>query len=605
MRKLELLAPARNVDSGRAAVDYGADALYVGGPAFGARVAAGNTIEDIAQLVDYARPFGVRVYATLNTLVYEDELAAAERTARELIASGVDALIVQDMAFMRMGLEGVELHASTQTCNTTPEKVRFLGESGFSRVILERGLSLDEIRAIRAATDTELECFVHGAICVGFSGQCYLSRSMGTRSGNRGDCMQACRLSWDLEDAGGNTLLKNKHLLSVADLDLSGRLGELVDAGICSFKIEGRLKDTGYVKNVTAHYRLALDRIIASRDGLRRSSDGRTMVDFAPDPSRSFTRGGSEWLLDGQRAGLASFDTPKATGARLGAVARVGRDWFETDGTAPAPGDGICFVAGGELAGTNINRVEGRRAYPNRMDGIVQGITVFRNHDHAFETMLEQSRTRTVIDARAEVAVEAEGVRLTVTDSAGVSASASLSGGGEPAKDPAKMEATLRAQIAKSGDTIFSINKVAVAIAAGVRMPFVPVSAVNSLRREALERLHEARLSLPPVRRTVAENRGLPYPAQRLGGEANVTNSLAERFYRDHGVVEIDRAFDLRETLTGECVMTSGYCLRRETGRCLRGKPSDGGSLWLVRGRSRYRLEFDCSECRMRVIKEK
>ncbi|MDE7070138.1 MAG: U32 family peptidase, partial [Alistipes sp.] len=344
LETIELLAPARDFEAAVAAVDYGADALYMGGARFGARHAAGNSAETIARVAEYAHQYGVRVHATLNTLLYDDELEAAERQARELIAAGVDALIVQDQAFRRMNLP-VELHASTQMCNRTPEQARFLERCGYARVILERALSLDEIRAVRAACGVELECFVHGAICVGYSGRCFLSRSMSERSGNRGACSQPCRLPYDLKDAGGRTILGGRHLLSVRDLNLSARLGELIDAGISSFKIEGRLKDVGYIKNVVAHYRREIDRALLERPRLRRASDGESVPDFRPDPAKSFTRGESEYFFGGRRRGVASFDTPKAVGQPLGRVSQVGRGWFRLEKPADlAPGDGLCFL---------------------------------------------------------------------------------------------------------------------------------------------------------------------------------------------------------------------------------------------------------------------
>lgn len=313
MKLVELLAPAKDYAAAAAAVDYGADAVYIGGARFGARQAAGNSAEEIARVVEYAHRFGVRVHATLNTLVWDDELEAAERQARSLIDAGVDALIVQDMALRRMDLP-VELHASTQVSNRTPEGARFLGEAGFARVILERNLTLEEIRAICAATAAEVECFVHGAVCVGYSGRCFLSRSMSARSGNRGACSQPCRLTWDLTDGKGRTWIAGKHLLSVRDMNLSQRIGDLLDAGVTSFKIEGRLKDLAYIRNVVAHYRRAVDEALALRPGLVRSSVGESVPDFTPDPSKSFTRGESDYFLDGKRAGVASFDTPKAVG---------------------------------------------------------------------------------------------------------------------------------------------------------------------------------------------------------------------------------------------------------------------------------------------------
>ncbi|MDE7123138.1 MAG: U32 family peptidase, partial [Alistipes sp.] len=354
MNPIELLAPAKDYVAAVAAVDYGADAVYIGGARFGARRGAANPIEEIARAAEYAHRYGVRVHATLNTLLRDDELAAAEREARALVDAGVDALIVQDMALRRMDLP-VELHASTQAGTRTPEQARFLGEAGFARVILERALSLDEIRAVCAATQAEVECFVHGAICVGYSGRCFLSRSMSERSGNRGACSQPCRLTWDLTDGRGGTYVAGKHLLSVRDMNLSARVGDLLDAGVTSLKIEGRLKDINYIKNIVACYRRAVDEALAVRPGLRRASAGESRPDFEPDPSKSFTRGESEYLLDGRRAGIASFDTPKSVGERVGSVAATGRDRFRLDGGVPlAAGDGLCFVSPQGTTGTYV-----------------------------------------------------------------------------------------------------------------------------------------------------------------------------------------------------------------------------------------------------------
>ena len=399
LKSVELLAPAKDLQSAVAAVDYGADAVYIGGAKFGARYAAGNSAGEIARVVEYAHRYGVRVHATLNTLIYDDELEAAERQARELIAAGVDALIVQDMALRRMNLP-VELHASTQMCNMTPAQARFLGECGFARVILERALSLGEIRDICAATAAEVECFVHGAICVGYSGRCFLSRSVSDRSGNRGACSQPCRLTYDLTDGRGRTYIAGKHLLSVRDLNLSAHIGELLDAGVTSFKIEGRLKDVGYIKNVVAYYRREVDAALAGRPHLRRASAGESIPDFTPDTAKSFTRGESEYFFAGKRPGVASFDTPKAVGEYVGRVVRVEKNRFRLDrGGLLAAGDGICFLTDRGFAGTNVNAADGDCVTPNRMEGIVPGTEVYRNYDHRFNQLLARSRTRRVIPA--------------------------------------------------------------------------------------------------------------------------------------------------------------------------------------------------------------
>lgn len=603
--EIELLAPARSSESGKLAIEYGADAVYIGAPKFGARQAAGNSIEDIAQLVEYAHSFGARVYVALNTIVFEHELAEAEQIAKGLIEVGVDALIIQDMAYLRMGLEGVRLHASTQMCNTEPEGVKFLQESGFSRVILERGLSLKEIEQIRSETELELECFVHGAICVGFSGECYLSRSQCPRSGNRGECSQACRQTYDLINEEGDTLLERKHLLSVLDMNLTERIPQLIEAGVTSFKIEGRLKEDDYVKNVVAHYRQTIDKAVAQKKGYTKSSVGQIIYDFAPNPNKSFTRGGSLWMIDGQRRGLASFDTPKAVGESLGRVEQSRRESFVLENRQLiSAGDGICFFVNGELTGTNINRVEGEQIYPNRMEGIERGVEIYRNFDQLFDNQLKSSRTRRVIEVEAVVSFTTDGAELTLTDSDGVSVVVPLESKLADADNPSKMAETLRTQIAKTGDTIFSV--VNVVILSTGKLPFLPIGAINAMRREATRLLLEKRIAQAKEQREElpTENKAYPYPTTELGGEANVVNSLARRFYHDHGVEQITEGLDLKERLGGEQVMRSAYCIRKEIGQCLKESPTLKGDLYLERGTIRYKLDFDCKECRMRLTKE-
>ena len=406
MRTIELLAPAKNYEYGCAAVDCGADALYVGAPGFGARVDAAVSVGDIARLCDYAHRFGVRVFVTMNTLVFADELREAERIAREVCRAGADALIVQDTAFLRMDLPPVELHASTQMCTMTPDRARFWSDAGFSRIILERAATLAEIRGIAdAVPDTGIEAFVHGAICVAYSGQCYLSRSMSPRSGNRGACLQACRLPYDLVDENGKRLMSGKHLLSLRDLNLSQHLDDMANAGVSSFKIEGRLKDINYVRNVVGWYRNRLDGLIAGRSDLRRASQGVSALDFSPDPRKSFSRGATSYYINGASRGAASFDTPKSFGEPVGKATRVARDFVEGAGLGVlAAGDGVCFAGpDGGLVGTRVNRVEGDRIFLNRPGGIRAGTALFRNYDRRFVAALNRARTRRRIQVAAYV----------------------------------------------------------------------------------------------------------------------------------------------------------------------------------------------------------
>lgn len=598
MKRIELLAPARDHAAARVAVDAGADAVYIGGSRFGARRGAVNPIDGIRRTVDYARRYGVRVYATLNTLLWDDELAAAEEEARALLDAGVDALIVQDMALRRMALD-CELHASTQVQIRTPEEARFLAGAGFSRVILERALSLEEIRRICAATTAEVECFVHGAVCVGYSGRCFLSRSMSPRSGNRGACSQPCRLKWDLTDGAGHTYVAGRHLLSVRDLNLSERLGELLDAGVSSFKIEGRLKDEGYIRNVVAGYRAALDGALAVRPHLVRASAGESRPDFAPALSKSFTRGESVYYLDGRVRGVASFDTPKAVGEYLGRVVQCSPRGYRIEAAQPlAAGDGICLLTPDGVHGTNVNAVSGAWVEPNRMERVPVGTAVYRNYDHLFQKRLAASRMRRTIAVDAAIEASAGGVTLRLTDCEGTTAEATRRTALDAAQDPARNAGTIRRQMRRSGDTIFEVRAVDVA---GERW-FVPASLAAELRREGLERLLEARLRRAPWRRVAAEDRTVRYPGTVVAADGNVTNRLAEAFYRDHGVERIEPPLERAATTADRCVMQSAYCLRRELGECLRERPRLRGDLYLEAAGHRYRLDFDCERCEMRLI---
>ena len=594
MRYIELLSPAKDLTAAVAAIDHGADAVYMGGVRFGARQAAGNSIDDIARAAEYAHRYGARLHATLNTLLFESELRDAEALAHELIAAGVDALIVQDMAFREMNLP-IEIHASTQVGNTTPEGVKFLEECGFARVILERSLTLEQIRQICQATTAEVECFVHGAICVGHSGRCFLSRTTSHRSGNRGECSQPCRLPYDLKDEQGRTILAGKHLLSVRDMDLSDELELLIDAGITSFKIEGRLKDARYIKNVVSHYRRRIDDILARRTDIIRPSAGKSTIEFTPDPAKSFTRGASTYMLHGKQAGVASFDTPKAIGEYIGQVERITKQGFTLDKRADlAAGDGICILTAEGIKGTNINAVEGTTIIPNRNEGIARGAKIYRNYDHRFTLSLDRSRTRRAVDVKAWLTLSAEGCTLKVQDEQGIEAMVERKETLQPANDAQKMCDTARRQIEKSGGTIFSVTDVAVE---GGEF-FAPASLLSDMRREALESLLKARIAAPRHHKILADDGSARYPWQVVTKYENVTNSLAERFYHRHGVEQIEPALELQPT-TRERVMVASYCIRREIGECLKEGSKLRGNLYIEHGAAHYRLNFDCKQCQM------
>ena len=596
IRHIELLAPAKDYLSAVDAIDCGADAVYIGASRFGARYAAGNSIEDIARVVEYAHRFGAKVYATCNTLLFDAELDDAKRQAEALVEAGVDALIVQDMAYCRMGL-GVELHASTQTNCVDAERVAFFEQVGFSRAILERSLSKQQIAEIRAATTIELEAFVHGAICVSQSGRCFLSRSCGPRSGNRGECSQPCRQTYDLTDGKGRIYLKGKHLLSVRDLDLSARLGEMIDLGVTSFKIEGRLKDRAYVRNIVSLYRRLLDEEIAKRNDVERSSVGRSVIEFEPNASRTFTRAAGEYLFDGKSRGVASFDTPKAMGERIGRIARVERRGIVLDRKHDlATGDGVCFIADGSLVGTNVVGVEGERVQLNRYDGVMVGVELFRNHNRLFSQAVERSRVKRTIAVDFDLKFEERGITLSATDEEGVSVVASVECATEEVRDRVKGEEALRRQLLRSGDTIFEVRNIGVE-----NISFAPMSVIGALRRETLDLLEKERVYRFSIRKknVFIEKQYVKYPASRLTPQDNVTNRLAAEFYADHGVEHIAEALECCATTAGQCVVVSDYCIRRELGECLLEEPTLRGELFLERGEKRYRLGFDCKKCQM------
>lgn len=604
MKRIELLAPAKDFATACAAIDSGADAVYMGGPSLGARAAATNSLEEVRKAAEYAHLFGARLYLTLNTIVYEHELAEARTLAQAAIDAGVDALIVQDMAYLRMGLVGAEFHASTQVYNATPEGVAFLGRGGFSRVVLERGLTREQMAEICKATDAEIEVFVHGAICVCGSGRCYMSRSQGHRSGNRGECSQPCRQTYDLVDGNGRVVRKEAHLLSVKDMDMSAHVGELLDMGVVSFKIEGRLKDEAYVRNITAHYNRLLNKALATRPHLTRASQGVSNIDFTPSPAKTFSRNGGNYVFGGKRAGLATFDTPKAMGEMVGKVVEVGRGWcrIATKATLHS-GDGVCYTHEGRLYGTNINTVEsGGRIRPNRMEHITVGTTIFRNYDKLFYDTIAATRTRRSLPLWLALTGGTQSITLTARDEDGNTATASACQHFDTATKPEKAMENITSSLAKSGGSPFDVKGVEVKMEGDV-VPFVPTSLLNSLRREVLESMERVRREQQPPKNIATEEPSLPYPTRRLRGDHNVVNSLARGYYADHGVEHIDEGYDLLPDLEGVEVMRTPYCIRREIGHCLLKGSSLREPLTLRHGEDEYRLRFDCKQCVMYVIK--
>jgi collagenase-like PrtC family protease len=616
---LELLAPAKTAAIGREAILHGADAVYIGGPAFGARDKAANSMADIAELASFAHKFRAKIYVTLNTILHDAELEAARKLAHDCFDAGVDALIVQDMGLLELDLPPIDLHASTQCDIRTPEKARFLADAGFSQLVLARELTLDEIAKVRAAVpaDTVIEHFIHGALCVAYSGQCYISHAHTGRSANRGDCSQACRLPYTLEDGAGRVVAFEKHLLSVKDNNQSANLKALIAAGVRSFKIEGRYKDAPYVKNITGHYRRVLDAILEGRSDLVRASSGTTRLFFTPDPDKTFHRGATDYFTRGRQDDIGAFDTPTFAGTALGTVSRIGPDWFEVETAETlANGDGLCYMHKRETHGIRANTVKQMggvwRVWPNEKIAELQGLRVRleinRNSDHAWEQALTRKSAERKIAVRARFSETDQGFTLTFTDEDGLSASAEAAFDKQPAQQPEQAEAAVRAQLARLGNTDFELD----ALGIKWRQPwFAPGSLLNGMRREAVEKLEAARRAayerLPRRRETAPAP---VYPEESLSYLANVYNRAAQAFYTRHGVKLIEAAYEAHHEPGEVSLMITRHCIRYSLSLCPKQAKGVTGvqgqvraePMTLVNGSEKLRLEFDCRKCEMHVM---
>ena len=602
-RPIELLSPAKDLNCGIEAINHGADAVYIGAPKFGARSAAGNSLEDIRELCEYAHLYGARIYVTLNTILKEDELEEAERMIWDLWRVGTDALIIQDMGITRLNLPPIPLHASTQTDNRTPEKVRFLEAAGFTQVVLARELSLNEIRRISEATTVPLEVFVHGALCVSYSGQCYLSAALSGRSANRGECAQYCRLPYTMVDATGTEIVTHKHLLSLKDMNRSDQLEALLDAGVSSLKIEGRLKDVGYVKNITAYYRKKLDAVLSRRPEYRRASAGRSTYTFEPVAEKSFNRGFTPFLLEGRTADITAFNTPKSLGEPVGTVKEIKGNSFTVAGLKQLNnGDGLVFFnRKGELEGFRVNRVEANRVFPLDMPQLTPKTPLYRNFDQAFDKLLAKPSAERKLSVEIEFLDNPFGFTLCMEDETGARIMLT-----EPfAKELARRERqdNIRTQLSKLGNTPFEASKVVVGLSENW---FVPSSLLADMRRRGVEKLLEARRARYPretVKR-VQPSVSIPFPERQLTYLGNVANGKARSFYQDHGVEQIDPAFELSPRKDVPLMFTK-HCLRYSMGWCptyQKDKSPYKEPYYLLYKDTRLRLQFDCKHCQMLVF---
>ncbi|MBT0570619.1 U32 family peptidase [Curvibacter sp. CHRR-16] len=637
LHHLELLSPARDADIGIQAINHGADAVYIGGPGFGARTSASNSVADIARLVQHAHRYHARIFATMNTILRDDELEQARQQAWQLYEAGVDGLIIQDMGLLEIDMPPIELHASTQCDIRTPEKARFLQDVGLSQIVLARELTVPQIAAIRAATDPErstLEFFIHGALCVAYSGQCYISAAHTGRSANRGECNQACRLPYQVVDSAGRFVAHDKHVLSMKDNNQSENLGALVDAGIRSFKIEGRYKDMGYVKNITAHYRQLLDRLMEDRaagiapghehSALRASSSGKTTFFFQPDPNQNFNREFTDYFVNGRQETIGAFDSPKNPGRPIGWVTRVLADSVELELDEPtaslANGDGLCYYdLQQELTGMAINTAQAINAAKglwrvvpkdpiSGLKDLRKGTRINRNRDSQWLRALEKTSSERRIGVWLHLSPSADGLALTMTDEDGFSTTVSEAMDLQTAKDPALATEQTREHLSKLGATIFIADQADVTGVAGL---FIPASKLNSLRRAATEALEAERLNgLQRLPRAQAIEPPVPYPEDSLSYLANVFNQAAHRFYERHGVQVIAPAYEAIEEMGEVSLMITKHCVRFSLSLCPKQAKGVVGvqgqvkaePLQLINGKEKLTLRFDCKPCEMHVV---
>ncbi|WP_227317560.1 peptidase U32 family protein [Cedecea davisae] len=613
--QLELLSPARDTAIAREAILHGADAVYIGGPGFGARHNAGNSLQDLAELVPFAHRYGAKIFVTLNTILHDDELEPARSMIIDLYEAGIDALIVQDMGVLEMDLPPIELHASTQCDIRSVEKAKFLSDAGFSQIVLARELNLQQIAAIHQDVDATIEFFIHGALCVAYSGQCNISHAQTGRSANRGDCSQACRLPYTLKDDQGRVVAYEKHLLSMKDNDQSANLAALVDAGVRSFKIEGRYKDMSYVKNITAYYRQLLDELMEGRSDLTRASAGVTSHYFIPSPDKTFHRGSTDYFVNERKIDIGAFDSPKFVGLPVGEVLKVSKDHLDVNTTDTLTnGDGLNVLIKREIVGFRANTVEktGKNQYriwPNEMPDMLKKLRpnhpLNRNLDHNWQQALLKTSSERRVAVDIELSGHQQQLVMKVTSEEGVSVTQTLDGQFDVANNPQKAFDSLRGGLTKLGQTMYSSRAVNIMLAEAL---FVPNAQLNQLRRDAIDQLTDARLQ--SYKRGSRKPVSVPppvYPDSHLSFLANVYNHKAREFYHRYGVQLIDAAYEAHEEKGEVPVMITKHCLRFAFNLCPKQAKGNIKSwkatpMQLVHGDEVLTLKFDCRPCEMHVI---
>ena len=607
-KKIEILAPAKDLIGGMAAINSGADAVYIGAPQFGARSNANNSIEDVAALVQYAHLFNAQVFVVMNTILYDNELETCRSMIWELYDIGVDALIIQDMAIMEMDLPPIILHASTQANNRDADKIKFLKDAGIKRVVLARELNLHQIKTIYDEADVELEFFVTGALCVSFSGNCYMSVANGERSANRGSCAQNCRLPYNLIDGNGETLIKNSHLLSIKDLDISEQIPNLIEAGIVSFKIEGRLKDVVYVKNNVSYLRQKLDSFLENEGSEKytKASSGKCTYTFDSSLNRTFNRGYTDYFVNERHASIGSWESPKSKGQYIGKLIKTVGNYYEIEnGELLNNGDGLCFInENNEAEGIYVNKSENGKIYPNVLKEVKEGTFIYRNNDAAFIKIVEREDSAVRKISTTLLLTENEtGFELIATDEDGNVSIVNLEHLKEPTKTGESIEENIKTQLAKTGFTPYTADEINVMFSQNW---FLPISKINEMRRNVFEQLSEIRLKNYVREEHQLVKTSHPYPETKLDFMYNVSNKTARKFYERHGVTEIEKAFELQWDPGKSRVMTTKYCIKYELKKCpIHQKDIVGVKvkepLVLKQGELEYKLKFNCKPCEMEI----
>ncbi|MCF8424227.1 MAG: U32 family peptidase [Bacteroidia bacterium] len=604
--KVEILSPAKNLIQGMAAINAGADAVYIGAPQFGARTNATNSIEDIEELIKYAHLFKAQVFVVVNTILYDHELEDCQSLIHQLYAIGVDAIIVQDMAVLEMDLPPIVIHASTQANNRDTKHVKFLKDAGIKRVVLARELNLDQIKDISTATEVELEFFVSGALCVSFSGNCYMSIANGERSANRGSCAQNCRLPYNLIDGNGTTLIANSHLLSIKDLDLSDQLPNLVEAGITSFKIEGRLKDMVYVKNNTSYLRKKLDNFLENNNTFVKASSGRTFYNFEAEMDRSFNRGYTDYFVNKRTEKIGSWDSPKSQGQLIGKLIEVKANGYIIENHELLNnGDGLYFInENGEPDGAQVNIIINNVVVPNTFKSLKPGTIIYRNSDANFNKLVEREDSAVrKIGVKLFFSETTEGYQLLAIDEDGHKSRSSFQSEKELAKNEESTIPNIKKNLSKTGNTPFIIDDIEIEFS---KNWFLPISKINEIRRVVLEQLIDIRIKEYHRDEFQIKKTDHPYPVSQLDFTYNVSNHLARAFYKRHGVTDIEKAFELQWDPGKSRVMTTKYCVKYELGKCARFQRETMGEkvtepLTLKHGENEYKLKFNCKPCEMEI----